>query len=309
MRFSWGYPFTTCPPIEEFLTAQALMELAASAEAAGFGAVYVTEHPAPAERWRQTGGHDALDPFVALSFAAAATSQLQLLTNLTVVPYRNPFMLAKAVATLDRVSDGRVILGMGTGYLKGEYHALGVDFDERNALFDEAVDVMRMAWTGEPVTYEGLHFSARDITSQPTPARQPHPPLWLGGNSKLTRRRVAEWGQGWMPLPNPAELAARRRSPPLETTEQLRDMLAYLHDHAASVGRTAPVDVMYMCFEGGAPGTPDWNPQQHLEALHELAEAGVTWIAGNASGRTRAEVIDNLTRYGEEIIAALAPAP
>ncbi len=302
MKFSWGYPFTTCPPNPEFLSADALMSLAVAAEDAGFGAAYVTEHPAPAENWRQSGGHDALDPFVALSFAAAATSELRLLTNLTVVPYRNPFMLAKAVATLDRVSDGRVILGMGTGYLKGEYFALGVDFDERNALFDESVEVMKLAWTGEPVTHEGLHFSARDITSQPTPASQPHPPMWLGGNSKLTRRRVAEWGQGWMPLPNPSDLAARRRSPPLETTGQLRDMLAYVHDHAASVGRTDPVDVMYMSFDGGAPGAPEWNPQQHLEALNELAEVGVTWIAGNASGRTRAEVLDNMAQYGEEVI-------
>jgi len=211
-------------------------------------------------------------------------------------------MLAKTVATLDRLSGGRVILGMGTGYLKGEYYAVGVDFDERNALFDESVEVMKLAWTGEPVTYGGRHFSARDISCHPTPASAPHPPMWLGGNSKLTRRRVAEWGQGWMPMPNPKEFAAGRRSPVLETTEQLSEMLVYLHDHATSVGRTEALDVMYMCFDGGAPGTPDWNPQQHLEAVHELAEAGVTWLAANATGRTRAEALENIARYGEEII-------
>lgn len=304
MKFAWGYPFMSCPPIEEFLSSESMTELAGAAEASGFSAAYVTEHPAPVERWRQSGGHDALDPFVALSFAAAATTDLKLLTNLTVVPYRNPFLLAKAVATLDRLSGGRVILGMGTGYLKGEYHAVGVDFDERNALFDESVEVMKLAWTGEPVTFEGRHFSARDNTCQPTPATTPHPPMWLGGNSKLTRRRVAEWGQGWMPLPNPREVADRRRSPALETTDQLREMLGYLQDHAASVGRTDRVDVLYMSFEGGAPGAPDWNPQQHLESVHELADAGVTWFAANASGRTRAEAIDNMARYSEDIIAA-----
>ncbi len=306
MKFAWGYPFMTCPPAEEFLSSASMMDLAAAAEAAGFGAAYVTEHPAPAQNWRQSGGHDALDPFVALSFAAAATTDLKLLTNLTVVPYRNPFLLAKSVATLDRLSGGRMILGMGTGYLKGEYFALGVDFDERNALFDESVEVMKLAWSGEPVSYAGLHFSAREITSQPTPASSPHPPMWLGGNSKLTRRRVAEWGEGWMPLPNPAQLAARRRSPPLETTQQLREMLGYLHDHAATVGRTAPVDVMYMSFEGGAPGTPEWNPQQHLESLHELAEVGVTWLAANASGATVSEALENMASYSEQIISEMA---
>lgn len=304
MKFAWGYPFTECPLTEEFLSAESMMTFASTAERTGFRAAYITEHPAPTEAWRQAGGHDALDPFVALTFAAAATTELRLLTNLTVVPYRNPFLLAKAVATLDRLSGGRVTLGMGTGYLKGEYFALGVDFDERNALFDESIAVMKAAWTGEPVTHEGLHFSARDITTQPTPTADPHPPLWLGGNSKLTRRRVAEWGQGWMPLPNPAAVAKHRRSPVLETTEQLTEMLKYLHDHAASVGRTAPVDVMYMCFDGGSPGTPEWNPQQHLEALHELADAGVTWLATNAVGTTRSEVEDNMAQYGEEIIAA-----
>ncbi|WP_420637765.1 LLM class F420-dependent oxidoreductase [Candidatus Poriferisocius sp.] len=307
MQFAWGYPFMTCPPVDDFLSAESMTELARAAEANGFGAAYVTEHPAPAEKWRQTGGHDALDPFVALAFAAAATTELRLLTNLTVVPYRNPFLLAKSVATLDRLSGGRVILGLGTGYLKGEYHALGVDFEERNALFDEAVHVMKLAWSGEPVTYEGLHFSARDITSQPTPATTPHPPMWLGGNSKLTRRRIAQWGQGWLALPNPRGLAARRRSPPLETTDELRQMLADIHEQAAAAGRTDPIDVMYMSFEGGAPGSGEWNPQQHLESLHDLADAGVTWVAANASGRTRAETLDNMARYHQDIISQIAP--
>lgn len=307
MKFAWGYPFMTCPPVEQFLTAESMTELALAAESNGFSAAYVTEHPAPAEKWRQTGGHDALDPFVALAFAAAATTDLRLLTNLTVVPYRNPFLLAKSVATLDRLSGGRMILGLGTGYMKGEYHALGVDFDERNALFDEAIEVMKLAWTGEPVTYEGRHFSAREITSQPTPASTPHPPMWLGGNSKLTRRRIARWGQGWMALPNPRALAARRRSPPLETADELKEMLAYIHDHAEQAGRTDDsIEVMYMSFEGGSPGSPDWNPEQHLESLHELADAGVTWLAANASGSTRAEALDNMTQYNDEIIARMA---
>ncbi|HEX3960632.1 MAG TPA: LLM class flavin-dependent oxidoreductase, partial [Trebonia sp.] len=99
-----------------------------------------------------TGGHQTLDPFVALSYVAAVTSRLRLLTYLSVLPYRNPMLLAKAAASVDIVSDGRFILGAGVGYNKSEFHALGVDFDERNALFDEALDVLprRTRWSRSP---------------------------------------------------------------------------------------------------------------------------------------------------------------
>src|SRR5207302_1471635 len=103
----------------------------------------------------------------------------------------------------DALSGGRVELGLGAGYQKAEFFALGVDFNERNALFDEALAVLPLAWSGRPFTYEGLHFSARDVCCQPAPVQQPGPPLWLGGNSKLTRRRVVDIGAGWMPMANP----------------------------------------------------------------------------------------------------------
>jgi len=124
-----------------------------------------------------------------------ATSRLRLLTHLAVVPYRNPFLLAKSAATLDKISHGRLTLGVGTGYLKTEFFALGVDFDERNELFDEALEVLPLHWKGEPFSYEGKHFTARDVIARPRPAQDPIP-IWIGGNSKLTLRRVAEKAQG-----------------------------------------------------------------------------------------------------------------
>ncbi len=126
MRFILSAPFHTAPPNPAFLTGDAIAGLARAAEDAGFWGVAFTEHPAPPEAWRATGGHDALDPFVALTWAAAVTTRLRLLTNLTVLPYRNPFLLAKTSATLDRLSGGRLVLGAGVGYLEGEYEALGV---------------------------------------------------------------------------------------------------------------------------------------------------------------------------------------
>ena len=108
----------------------------------------LTEHPIPGANWLAHGGHQTLDPFVGLAFAAAVTERIRLLTHLSVVPYRNPFLLAKSAATLDRCSKGRFILGIGTGYHKTEFFALGVDFDERNALFDEALEVLPTSVVG-----------------------------------------------------------------------------------------------------------------------------------------------------------------
>ena len=221
MKVAYGFPYHDAPARPDFLVGENLADLAVLVEQSGFDAAWLTDHPAPAQAWRETGGHDALDPFVGLAVVAAATSTLRLLTYLTIVPYRNPFLLAKAVATLDVLSGGRVELGMGAGYMKTEFRALGVDFDVRNVLFEQSLDAMTRAWTGEPVTFEGLGVSAREVTSYPPPVQRPHPPLWFGGNSQLTLRRVAAHHAGWMPLPNPRSTARHLRSPPLESLEDL----------------------------------------------------------------------------------------
>ena len=111
----------------DMLDAGSVADLAVAAERSGWNGFAFTEHPAPSAKWLATGGHQSLDPFAALSHVAAVTSQLRLLTYLAVLPYRNPASLAKSAATVDRLSNGRFILGVGTGYLKAEYFALGVE--------------------------------------------------------------------------------------------------------------------------------------------------------------------------------------
>src|SRR5438309_299293 len=143
MRVSLGLPTHRVDRFDQFCTAHAIGELSAAAEAAGFDAVFVTDHPAPGDKWLEHGGHHTLDPFVALAFAAAATTTLRLHTNLLVLAYRNPFLSAKAVATLDHLSGGRVILGIGAGYLEPEFDALGVAFDGRNDLTEEAIVMVK----------------------------------------------------------------------------------------------------------------------------------------------------------------------
>src|SRR5690606_29467992 len=116
---------------------------------AGFAGFSMSEHPYPDRKWLATGGHHAFDPFVSLSIAAEATKDIRLITYLMVVGYRNPYLGAKAVASLDLLSGGRVTLGIGAGYLESEFEALGADYKRRGKLLDEGVDAMRATWRGE----------------------------------------------------------------------------------------------------------------------------------------------------------------
>src|SRR5260370_23686944 len=145
------------------LDAGPVAELARDAEDAGWDGFAFTEHPAPGLRWLQTGGHQTLDPFVALGYVAAVTSRLKLLTYLSVLPYRNPMLLAKAAASVDILSGGRFILGAGTGYSKSEFHAVGVDVDERNVLFAPALGDLPLHGSDDAFSYTRLHFSARGV--------------------------------------------------------------------------------------------------------------------------------------------------
>jgi probable F420-dependent oxidoreductase len=272
------------------------MEGARTAEAAGFDACFVTDHPAPDEKWLAGGGHHALDPFVALSFAAAATTRIRVQTHILVLPYRNPLLTAKAVLSLDVLSGGRVILGVAPGYLKPEFGALGVEFDERNELTDEAIDVMRAVWTEGRVETVGKHFRTRGTTMAPPPVQKPHPPIWIGGNSTAAIRRAAERGQGWVPFPNPGGLTSRVRTPELSDLDQLSGRVQILHDHAATIGRTEPIDICFSPFADDAPAT--------LHELSALEALGVTWAVLHTSKvTTRGAWVDAVQALGESVIA------
>ena len=212
MRFTFTHPMHSHPYNPELVTGSGIATVAAAAEAAGFHGFGFTDHPAPSQRWLESGGHDAVDPFVAMGYAAARTTTLRLIPNIVVLPYRNPFVVAKAGATLDLLSEGRFTLGVGVGYLKREFTALGVDFEERAALFEEALEVIRGIWTTDDFSFEGRHFSAKGITAHPRPVSTPHPPIWIGGNTSAARKRVVNHGDGWCPFPAPAMLAQTART-------------------------------------------------------------------------------------------------
>jgi probable F420-dependent oxidoreductase len=281
MQFMYVYPEMQGTD-GDMLDAGPVVDVARAAETAGFGGFAFTEHPSPGARWLASGGHQSLDPYVALSFVAAVTTSMRLLPYLSVLPYRNPLLLAKTSATLDKLSDGRFILGVGTGYLKGEFRALGVAIDERNELFDEALDVLPMHWSGEPFSYKGRHFEAVECIGRPRPVQQPIP-IWIGGNAKITRQRVAERAQGWMPLLVPPEVAKTARSPTVSGLDEVIELMKPMREAAAERG--VELDLVMPYSDRSLAEDPSRDADRHREAFDELEAAGVTWVM--LSGSTR----------------------
>jgi probable F420-dependent oxidoreductase len=277
MKFSVTYPLVSHPYDPELLEKASLIRFAETAESAGFDALGFTDHPAPSQKWLESGGHDALDPFAALAFCAAVTDRIHLMPHILVLPCRNPFVLAKAVATVDVLSGERFILGAAAGYLRSEYSALGVDFEERNLLFDEALDVLEAVWSEDDVRYQGTHFEARGVTASPKPARHPRPPLWIGENSKRARRRAAQRGDGWMPFHAPGTLARTAKTPVLETRQELAGCLDEFFAMLEDAGRDREaLDVHYQNDLGRSPGTRGFEPDHYLEGISGVASLGVT---------------------------------
>jgi probable F420-dependent oxidoreductase len=295
------YPLIRHPYDPDFVDGDSLRRFARAAEAAGFAGIGFTDHPAPTHRWLEAGGHDALDPFAALAFVAACTERIRLIPNIVVLPYRNPFIVAKAVATIDALSGGRFTLAVGTGYLRGEYKALGVDADRRNELFDEALAVLRGVWSTDEFAFEGHGFTAVGQTANPKPA---HVPIWIGGNSARARQRVADAGDGWNPFPAPAGVARTARTPVLETVDDLAAMLDDLRRRLDEAGRDpGSVDVAFVAA-GGSPGEDGFDADAHLGELDRLAALGVTWNGVSVPGDSVDHAIEALGRYGETVIAA-----
>ncbi|HEX3952055.1 MAG TPA: TIGR03619 family F420-dependent LLM class oxidoreductase, partial [Stellaceae bacterium] len=151
------------------------------------------------------------DPFVALSFIAANTSRIQLGVSVLIVPYRNPVATAKALATIDRMSGGRLIAGVGVGWNETEFAALGVPFNERGARTTEYMRIWQACWTPGLTSFAGRFAAFADMHVNPKPLQQPHPPFWVGGSSDAAMRRAATFAAVWQPTPTPvADLIERR---------------------------------------------------------------------------------------------------
>jgi probable F420-dependent oxidoreductase len=213
-------------------------------------------------------------------------------------------VVAKSGATLDLLSDGRFTLAVGVGYLKREFAALGVDFDERAPLFEEALEVIRGIWTTDDFSYEGRHFSAKGITAHPRPVSKPHPPIWIGGNTGAARARVTKHGDGWCPFPAPAVLAQTARTAAMDS-ETLAEGVDDLRRRFDAADRDfAGIDVTFTNADGGSPGDDDFNADAYLAGLEKLAAVGVTWVQVGLPGDSLAHVLETIERFGKSVINA-----
>src|SRR5262245_27639580 len=174
-----------------------ILGVARSAEELGFASVWVTDHLFVPRTLEIVYRDNMLEPLTVLSHLAAVVSRVRLGTSVIILPYRNPIVVAKMLATIDQLSHGRLIFGAAVGWMEEEFKALHVPFAERGALSDESLRIMRAIWANEVVSHHGTFYQYDDMQASPRPIQPSGPPIWIGGNSARARRRVAELGDGW----------------------------------------------------------------------------------------------------------------
>jgi probable F420-dependent oxidoreductase len=174
-----------------------ILGVARSAEELGFASVWVTDHLFVPRTMEIIYRDNMLEPLALLSHLAAVVSRVRLGTSVIILPYRNPIIVAKMLATIDQLSHGRLIFGAAVGWMEEEFRTLKVPFTERGALSDESLRIIRDLWAHEVGHHQGTFYQYADMQASPRPVQQPGPPIWIGGNSARARRRVAALGDGW----------------------------------------------------------------------------------------------------------------
>ena len=189
--------FGICTPhYGKAIDVQKIIENVQYAEKLGFDSIWVTDHIIVPRSMDLIYRDNMLEPVVLLSHLAGLTPRVKLGTSVLILPYRNPVVLAKMLATIDQLSGGRLIVGVGGGWMTEEFAALSTSYPERGKFSDECLRVMRETWTQESVSFHGQYTSFQDMRVSPLPA-QKHLPIWVGGVSPRARRRAAEFGDGW----------------------------------------------------------------------------------------------------------------
>ena len=252
-----------------------LRAVAEDAEAFGFDSVWVSDHIITPEHLQASIGPTFFDAFVVLSHASALTRRVKLGTTVMVAPYRNPVVAAKIISTLDALSGGRVILGVGTGGAPDEFAALGIPESQRGARTDEYLAAMIELWTNDPSNYHGRFVSFESVRFAPKPVQKPHPPIWVGGRSDPALRRAVRFGSAWHPTQMPVDT--------------LRERMSRLAELSSGSGRPVPPDTTIhqsVAFQenGGQAGERRLGrgtPGQVAEDLAAYGDTGITTVVCN----------------------------
>ena len=272
-----------------------LISIAHAVEAAGGSFVSVCDHIAlPDNDYARHMSSQWFDPISTLGFIAATTTKVRLLSSVYIAPYRHPLLSAKQFMTLDHLSGGRAIVGVGAGHVEGEFEALGVDFASRGERLNECIDAMRDAFAAEQTQYTGKFFDYKDMKLAPRPAQQPIP-IWIGGSSKPALRRVAERGDGWIPQGTPRA--------------QMKEQVDYIRMHRDKVRPGASIDFGWLpefiyvgepFFEPTARHNTG-SPDKIAESLRYTKTLGCNTLHLSFRSRSAAEYCDQVAAFARDV--------
>ncbi len=249
------------------------------------------------------GGGEWPEQITTLAFLAGVTERIRLVTSVMIVPYRNPLLTAKMLATLDVLSKGRLIVGAGVGWMEEEFEMLSAPpFSERGAVTNEYLQAFIELWTQDSPSFEGKYTSFSDVTFLPKPVQKPHPPIWIGGQSRPAIRRAARLGNAWHPV-------GAIPATPLEP-EELAENVAMLHEVAEQAGRDpASIDVSMKAplYDASmdSEGTRrrfSGSPEDVLEDIRIYSDTGVTHLIFDFRSQDPVETEDRISRFAEEIM-------
>jgi probable F420-dependent oxidoreductase len=293
-------------------TPEALETLVGRGEALGFASVMIADHvvfPVTIDsKYPYTvtgafpGSGDTLEQLALMAFIAGKTRTLRLVSSVMILPHRNPVVTAKTLATIDVLSNGRVTVGVGVGWLREEFQALGApDFDRRGAVSDEYLRIFKALWTQSPASFEGEFYRFDAIRCLPAPVQKPHPPIWVGGHSPAALRRVARHGDGWHPVGanpavplRPAELRASLDELYRLTEKEGRD------PRALTISFKAPVyDVTQGLDASGTERRPfSGSPAQIADDVATYARLGVSELIFDFRSDSLSESLARMESFG-----------
>ncbi|WP_431047548.1 TIGR03619 family F420-dependent LLM class oxidoreductase [Streptomyces sp. P1-3] len=273
-----------------------LVAVARAADRLGFAYVATCDHVGVPRRLAAAMGTVWYDPVATLAYLAAATERVRLLSHVAVVVLRHPLLTAKQYATLDRLSGGRLILGVGAGHVAEEFAALGVDFDRRGTLLDETVDALKAGLGPEEFwEFHGERLDVSGLGQAPRPAQLPRPPLWVGGSSPAALRRAAVRGDGWLPQGDPRD--------------RLPELIARLRALRERAGIAEPAEIGAIA-EPCYVGAPRWRvgrrtlagPGERIaESLRAYRAMGVDQVQVRFRSRDRGELTDQMAAFAAEV--------
>lgn len=309
MRF--GFPIPTRGALG---TLDTIRRLGEAADRYRYDSVWITDHIVIPQATTSTypyspdGNLDLeaaahyLEPLTVMSYLAAVTERVAIGSSVLILPYRNPMLVAKMVATLDVLTRGRVILGVGVGWMREEFQALNLTtFDERGAATDEYIQILRELWTRDRPTYRGRFFSFDAVRFYPKPLQKPHPPIWIGGHTRAAIRRAARLGDGWHPI--------GLRPPAGLHPEEYAQAAADLRSQATAAGRdpraiTLTLRAPITFVDGDASGsrTPFIGSRdQIVEDIRAYQRLGVRHLVFDFAGSSPDAIVEQLHCFAEEV--------